>query len=186
MRNWGQLLPNRSTSRGHCPFSESSPERATEPAGGHPIGNSIYLAHIVCSILVITWGSVPHKFWVHPSCFQCLFHTPGLYCSMLQIFLNSLKQAGYGFSKLHTSCLVVPGMALAATGLSSQHAFSWVPPSPAQVAAICRLLYSLCCVPLVRTLLVADHRHANSNQGSTTTGGCIQPPWGCTLSTQLG
>ena len=44
-----------------------------------------------------------------------------------------------------------------------------------QVAAIYRLLCSLCCVTPDRIQAVADLGHANSNQGSTTRGGCTQP-----------
>ena len=46
---------------------------------------------------------------------------------------------------------------------------------PSIVAVICRSLCSLCCVNPERTKVVADLGCTNSNQGSTTTGGCTQP-----------
>ena len=95
----GSFLPDRSADRGHFSFSESSLHRATEPADGRPIWDSNNLAHTVCPTLVIPWGPAPPKFWAHPSCFQWVFHPNGLSWPMLQIFLNSLKQATSGFSK---------------------------------------------------------------------------------------
>ena len=46
---------------------------------------------------------------------------------------------------------MAPGPALATDGLGSQPGHTWAPPSPAQVAAICRSLYSLCQVAPDRT-----------------------------------
>ena len=41
----GSFLPDKSAGRGHCSFSEPSPNRVTEPAGRCCIWDSINLAH---------------------------------------------------------------------------------------------------------------------------------------------
>ena len=110
-RNWvGQhedkiFLPER----GHCSFSEPSPNRATQLVGRHHIWDSTNLVLTLCPTLVITWGSVPPNFQANPSCFQWLFYKNISSCPMLQIFLNYLKQAASGFRELHTSQWVSPG-----------------------------------------------------------------------------
>ena len=72
---------------------------------------------------------------------------------------------------------MAPGPELTTAGLGSQLGLVWSPPSPAQVAAICRSFCSLCCVTPDGTQVVTDLGCANSNQGSTTTGRCSQPAW---------
>ena len=119
-------------------------------------------------------------------CFPWLFRMNGFSLPMIQIFLNYVKQVAPGLSEPCTSCYIAPGLALAAACLGSQLGLTCAPPSSAQEAAICRSLCSLCCMTLDRTQAVADLGYANSNQGSTTRGGCIQPHSRCISSTQLG
>ena len=75
---------------------------------------------------------------------------------MLHIFLNSLKQIASGLNEPSTSFCVAPDTALAAAGLTSQLGLTWILPSPAQVAAICRSLCSLCQVAPDKTQAVPD------------------------------
>ena len=97
------ILPDRNAGRGHCSFSDPFPHRAKELTGELHIRDYTNLAYTVCLTLVILWGPAPPNLQANPSCFLWLFHTNGLSWPMLQIFLNSLKQAAPGFSKTHTS-----------------------------------------------------------------------------------
>ena len=73
-----------------------------------------------------------------------------------------------------------PRLALAAAGFGSQLGLSWALPSPAQVAAICRLLSGLCCVTLDRTQAVEIK--AQLQQG-VCTDHTVGTPWEPTWAT---
>ena len=94
----GKFLPHRSASRSHCSFCEPSPHRAGRQVPYLRLQNpgSHCLPHSSDSMRLYS-----PNFWAHPSYLQWLFRMNSLSWLMLQIFLNSLKQAAYGLKKPH-------------------------------------------------------------------------------------
>ena len=180
------FLPDRSPGRGHCSLDE--------PSQSHQVGTIYETPSTWLTVFSLPWWfpealSHPTFFgrwvdWGGASFFRWRFHKNGLFWPMLQIFPSCLNHAASSFSEPCTSHEVAPGPALAAAAiLSSQLGLAWAPPSPEQVAAICRSFCCLCCVTPDRTQVLADIECANSNLGSTTVGRFIQPtllvgtPW---------
>ena len=93
---------------------------------------------------------------VYPGLFQRLVYTNGLSWLMLQTFLKISQRSSIWPLLTLYHLLSCPGPALAATSLGSHLGISWGPPSPVQVAAICRSLCSLCQVAPDKTQAVPD------------------------------